>query len=378
MKIGMLAGEASGDLLGAHLLKELLDRDPTLLAEGVGGPAMISAGFHSLYDIERLSVMGLLEPLVRLPDLISLRRQVLHHFLAHKPDVFIGIDAPDFNLGLELKLHQANIPIVHYVSPSVWAWRQGRIHTIKKAVDVMLTLFPFEAEYYKRHDVPAKCVGHPLANSIPMHTDTMQAKRALHLDENVRYVALLPGSRDQELRHLAPIFLQAALLIHKSKPDIQFITAHVNEARYQSFKTYQQQIAPNLPVHCFTRRAHDVIAASDAVLVTSGTATLEVMLLKKPMVIAYRMPAVAYHLARWLVNVPFIGLPNLLAQEQIVPECIQNDAKPSVLAEHILNYLEHPQKTEALIKRFQEIHKTLQAAALTNVADVVINLVKGA
>lgn len=375
MKIGIVAGEASGDMLGAHLLKQLYTKMPVLEVEGMGGPAMVAAGCHSLFDIERLSVMGLVEPLLRLPDLISLRRHLLRHFLDNKPDVFIGIDAPDFNLGIELKLHQAGIPIVHYVSPSVWAWRKGRIRTIKKAVDMMLTLFPFEAEYYKRHGVPVQYVGHPLAESIPLKPDTNAAKRALGLDESVQYVALLPGSREQELRNLAPIFLQAALIIQKSRPDIQFITSHVNEARYQNFITYQQQIAPNLPLHCFTRRSHDVMAASDAVMVTSGTATLEVMLFKKPMVIAYRMPTLAYHLARWLVDVPFIGLPNLLANEGIVPECIQQEAKPSVLAAHILDYLNNPSKIDSLAKRFEVIHEAMRVDSSTKAADTIMKLV---
>lgn len=375
MKIGMVAGEASGDLLGAQLLRQFAGRVNELSVEGMGGPAMVAAGCHSLFDIERLSVMGLIEPLLRLPDLISLRRQLLRHFLSHKPDVFIGVDAPDFNLGLELKLHQSGIKTVHYVSPSVWAWRQGRLKTIEKAVDLMLTLFPFEAEYYKRHHVPVHYVGHPLADTIPMHTDSQLAKRALCLNESVQYVALLPGSREQELRNLVPVFLQAAQIIQKSRPEIEFITSHVNEARYQTFKAYQQQIAPQLPIHCFTRRSHDVMAASDAVMVTSGTATLEVMLFKKPMVIAYRMPTLAYHLARWLVNVPFIGLPNLLAQERIVPECIQQDAKPSILAAHLLDYLDNPNKVDALKKRFQELHENLRVPSKTLAADAILNLI---
>lgn len=375
MKIGIVAGEASGDLLGAHLLQQLQQKASPII-EGIGGPAMIAANCHSLCDIERLSVMGLIEPLMRLPELIRLRRKLLQHFLNQKPAVFIGIDAPDFNLGLEFKLKKANIPVVHYVSPSVWAWRKNRIKKIKKSVDMMLTLFPFETEFYHRHEVPVQYVGHPLAESIPLEINQVMAKRALCLDESTKYVALLPGSREQELHNLSATFLQAAVLIQKQFPEIQFITSHINEERYQTFKAYQQQIAPHLTIHCFTRRSHDVLAASEAVLVTSGTATLETMLFKKPMVIAYRMPKFAYQLAKLLVDIPFIGLPNLLANEQIVPECIQAEATPAILAEHILNYLQDPAKAAALADRFTQIHEDMKVNSATKAADVIYNLIE--
>lgn len=220
MKIAILAGEASGDLLGAKLIQALRERFPDIQVEGIGGPAMIAAGCRSLFDIERLAVMGFVEPLLRLPDLIKLRRDLYHHFMTNKPTIFIGIDAPDFNLGLELKLRRAGVKVVHYVSPSVWAWRQGRVHKIAKAVDLMLTLLPFEAKFYEQHNIPVQYVGHPLADQIPFVPDKIAARRALCLEEDAEYIALLPGSRCQEVRYLAEPFLRAPKLLHAEKNHI--------------------------------------------------------------------------------------------------------------------------------------------------------------
>jgi len=375
MKIGIVAGEASGDLLGAKLIQALRERCPTLEVYGMGGPAMSAAGCESLFDIERLAVMGFIEPLLRLPDLIRLRRDLYRYFLKNRPDVFIGIDSPDFNLGLELKLRQAGIPVVHYVSPSVWAWRQNRIHKIAKAVDLMLTLLPFEAKFYEKHHVPVRYVGHPLADQIPLQPDKIAARRALCIDENATYVALLPGSRRQEIRFMAEPFLLAAKQMHQKKPDLRFLTSHVNEQRYQEFHAYYKQYAPDLPLHFFTRRSHDVMAAADVVLVTSGTATLETMLYKKPMIIAYRMSPMTYQLAKLLVKVPYIGLPNLLANRSLVPELIQHDVNPETICKHALDYLDHPEKVEKLVQIFTEMHKSLRAEAASNIAESILDTV---
>lgn len=375
MKIGILAGEASGDLLGAKVIQALRARCPDIKIEGIGGQAMMSAGCESLFDIERLSVMGLVEPLMRLPDLLKLRRSVYQYFTSHRPDVFIGIDAPDFNLGLEEKLRQAGIPIVHYVSPSVWAWRQKRIHKIKRAVDMMLTLLPFETNIYEQHDIPVRYVGHPLAEQIPLEIDTCCARRSLRIDEKTRYIALLPGSRKQEIRHMAEPFLLAAQQLWKQNPDLHFLTSHVNEQRYHEFMAIHQRVTPDLPLHIFTRRTHDVLAASDAVIVTSGTATLETMLFKKPMVIAYRMPWLTHQLAKVLVKTPYVGLPNLLAGELVVPELIQHDAEPLSIAIHIQNYLDHPEQVATLQKKFLEIHQSLKKDSEDCIADAILSLV---
>lgn len=376
MKIGILAGEASGDLLGAKLIHALRERCPQLEIEGIGGPAMIGAGCHSLFDIERLAVMGFIEPLLRLPDLFKLRHDLFKHFSTQKPDVFIGIDAPDFNLGLELKLRRLGIPVVHYVSPSVWAWRQKRIHKIAKAVDLMLTLLPFEAKFYEQHQVPVRYVGHPLAEQIPLEPDKIAARRALCIDENATYVALLPGSRSQEIRYMAETFLEAAKVALKVRPDLRFLTAHVNEQRYQEFYECFKRYCPDLPLEFFTRRSQDVMAAADVVVVTSGTATLETMLYKKPMVIAYRMSKLTYKLAKCLVKTPYVGLPNLLANELLVPELVQEAAQPETIAAHILDYLAHPEKVTKLKEKFTSLHQALRADNLDSIADAVLAVAK--
>ncbi len=361
-------------MLGAKLIQALRGRCPDLHIEGIGGPSMIAAGCHSLFDIERLAVMGLTEPLFRLPDLIKLRYDLYHHFIQNPPDVFIGIDAPDFNLGLELKLRRAGIPVVHYVSPSVWAWRRYRVHKIAKAVDLMLTLLPFEAKFYEQFQIPVHYVGHPLAEQIPLEPDKIAARRSLCIDEQATYVALLPGSRRQEIRYMAEPFLRAAQLALQKKPHLKFITAHVNEQRYKEFYECYKQFAPDLPLQFFTRRSQDVMAAADVVVVTSGTATLETMLYKKPMIIAYRMSRLGHRLVRMLVKAPFAGLPNLLANEEVVPELIQGDANPEKISHHILDYLDHPEKVELLKSKFTEIHKTLRSDSTNCIANAILNL----
>lgn len=376
MKIGILAGEASGDLLGAKLVHALRERYADLHIEGIGGPAMMAAGCESLFDIERLTMMGFIEPLFRLPDLIKLRKDIFNHFTTHRPDVFIGIDAPDFNIGLELKLRRMGIPIVHYVSPSVWAWRQYRIRKITKAVDLMLTLLPFETKFYEQHKVPVRYVGHPLADQIPLRPDKFAARRALCIDENATYVALLPGSRRQEIRFMAETFLLAAKQALQKKPHLRFLTAHVNELRYQEFYEYYKQFAPDLPLEFFTRRSQDVMAAADVVVVTSGTATLETMLFKKPMIIAYRMSRFTFQMAKLLVKTPYAGLPNLLSNELLVPELIQDNAKAETISQHIIDYLENPEKVESLQNKFIEIHRSLQFDSSRRASEAIFEMLQ--
>jgi len=375
LKIGILAGEASGDLLGAKLIHALRDQCPQLQIQGIGGPAMEAAGCESLFDIERLAMMGFVEPLFRLPNLIKLRHDLYHYFTHNRPDVFIGIDAPDFNIGLELKLKRAGIPIVHYVSPSVWAWRQKRVHKIAKAVDLMLTLLPFEAKFYEQHCVPVRYVGHPLAEQIPLQPDKIAARRALCIDENATYVALLPGSRRQEIRYMAEPLLLAAKQAWKQKPHLRFLTSHVNEQRYQEFYECYKRFTPELPLEFFTRRSPDVMAAADVVIVTSGTATLETMLYKKPMIIAYRMSGFTYQIAKWLVKTPYIGLPNLLANELLVPELIQEAVTPQAITTHLLDYLDHPEKVQRIVNKFTELHKELRTDSARCISDAVLGVV---
>lgn len=371
----MVVGEASGDLLGAKLMQALQARRPDLQFEGMGGPAMQALGFKSHFDAERLAVMGLIEPLLHLPDLIRLRRDLYHFFINHPPAVFIGIDSPDFNLGLEVKLKQAGITVVHVVSPSVWAWRQGRVKTIKKAVNLMLTLLPFEAAFYEAHQVPVRYVGHPFAESIPMQQDVAAAKQTLGLFPTDTVVALLPGSRQQEIKYLAEPYLLAAKQLWKARPHLKFITAQVNEKRAEAFLKIKERIAPELPLQCFIGRSHEVMAAADAVVVTSGTATLEVMLHKKPMVIAYRMSPITHWLAKKLVKLKHMGLPNLLADERVVPELLQDEVTPEAIATHVLNFLDNKMLSESIQKRFLALHEQLKMPTADAMAEAVLAIV---
>jgi len=377
MKLGIVSGEISGDLLGAGLITQLRESQPQLVASGIGGPSMLSTGFSSLYDMENLAVMGLVEPLFRLPTLFKIRRALIDYFKTHRPDVFIGIDSPDFNLGLELKLRQAGIPIVHYVSPSVWAWRKKRIYKIAKAVDLVLTLFPFEADFYRAHQVPVKFVGHPLADLIPLEKpDKLMARQALglELEKDNRYIALLPGSRGNEIKYLSELFIATAKKISQERPEIKFITSAVNAEYDQAVKNLCQKLAPQLPIHFFIGRSHEVMAAADVILVTSGTATLEALLFKRPMVIAYRMAELTYQIARHLVKIPFIGLPNLLANQLLVPEFIQSAAQPEKLAAALLDFLDHPEKIITLEEKFLRIHQQLRCNANQQAAEAIQNL----
>jgi len=374
-KIAIVAGEASGDLLGAGLLQALKQINPDIHCSGIGGPAMIQEGFDSLYELEELSVMGIIEPLRRLPRLLCIRRELYRHFSKTQPAVFIGIDAPDFNLDLELKLRQQAIRTVHYVSPTVWAWRQYRIHKIARAVDLMLTLLPFEAEFYKKHQVPVKFVGHPLAEKIALQADKTGMRSLLGIDAQAPVLTLLPGSRRQELKYLGPAFLEAALLCHQAKPELRFITSSINKERDQEWRALHLRHAPQLPLEFFTGRSREVMEAADAILVTSGTATLESMLLKRPMVIAYRTSAFNFFLGKLLIKTPFIGLPNLLAGERLVPELIQEAARPETMATLLLAYLNHPEKTVELQEKFTAIHHQLAQNADIQAAQAIMQLV---
>lgn len=324
MRIGIVAGELSGDQLGAGLIRALRARYPHATFEGVGGPKMIAEGFTSHYPIDRLAVMGLVEPLKRLPELLSMRRWLKRHFLAVRPDVFIGIDSPDFNLGLEFGLRRHGIKTVHYVSPSVWAWRQGRIRKIARAVDLMLTLLPFEADFYHQHRVPVAFVGHPLAAQLPMEPDTAGARAALSLAADDRVLAVLPGSRSGEVAQLAPCFLQTVRRCREVIPGLKVVIPAASRARRDQLEALLQQEGL-ADIQLLDGQSLLAMTAADAVLLTSGTVALEAMLLKKPMVVAYRMGAASYWLLSRMVKTPFISLPNLLAGTAVVPELLQDE-----------------------------------------------------
>jgi lipid-A-disaccharide synthase len=375
MKIGIVAGEVSGDQLGAGFIREFT-ASTSAAFRGVGGQEMEQAGCQNLFDMERLAVMGLIEPFFRLPELISMRRQLVQNFTKDKPDLFLGIDAPDFNLGLEAKLRRSGIPTVHYVSPSVWAWRPKRIFKIAQATDLVLTLFPFEAAFYEKHNVPACYVGHPLADKIPLVNDRQAARLALNLAPDDIYIALLPGSRQNELKYLAKDFILAAQACWQQFPHVKFITSAVNATRDLEFKKLCEQLAPNLPIVFVQQRSHAVMAAANIILVTSGTATLEAMLFKRPMVIAYRMANFTYQLAKHLVKTPFIGLPNILAQELLVPEFIQAEVTPNNLSYALIKYLESPELVEQLAEKFMTIHQTLRCNASAQAVQAVKKLLK--
>ncbi|MFL1467529.1 lipid-A-disaccharide synthase [Marinobacter sp. HN1S83] len=373
---GIVAGEASGDILGAGLIRALRTRYPRARFVGIGGEEMEAAGFHSLVPMERLSVMGLVEVLGRIRELFSIRARLMDYFLTTPPDVVIGIDSPDFTLGVERRCRDAGIPTVHYVSPSVWAWRQKRIFKIAKSVNLMLTLFPFEARFYEEHDVPVAFVGHPLANRIPMEPDTAGARRSLGLDENKPVLAILPGSRGGEVERLGSLFLAAARWIQTSRPDLQLVIPCINRDRERQVQGLVESLEVALPVTIVRGRSREVMAASDVVLLASGTATLEAMLLKKPMVVGYRLSNLSYKLLSHLVKVPHVALPNLLAREPLVPELLQDDATPEALGAAVLERLENEDERTRLTEAFTELHLQLRQNADEKAADAISELLE--
>lgn len=375
LRIFILAGESSGDLLGASLIRALRKRFANLQVEGVAGEQMRQEQCQALYSIDELSLMGIIEPIMHLPRLFKMRRALQKHILKTRPDIFIGIDAPDFNLGLEEKLRKNGIKVVHYVSPSVWAWRRYRINKIKRAVDLMLTLFPFELSIYQQHQIPAKFVGHPLADEIPLVTDTNLARQQLGLKTNVKILAIMPGSREVELKYLAKNFILTAQQCLRYDPQLIIITNMVNQQRNDEFRRHLFASAPLLPIKIFVGQAHQVMAAADYLLLTSGTVTLEAMLYKKPMVVAYRLSPIVFWLLKLLVKIKYFSLPNLIAQEELVPEFLQDKATPTNLAKALLDQMNHPEKIINLKNRFTELHKQLQCNAAEKAAEYIEELI---
>ena len=374
---GIIAGEASGDILGAGLIRSLRARYPKARFVGIGGDDMIAEGFHSLVPMERLSVMGLVEVLGRIRELFQIRARALEYFFTTPPDVVIGIDSPDFTLAIERRCRDAGIPSVHYVSPSVWAWRQKRIFKIAKSVNLMLTLFPFEARFYEEHQVPVAFVGHPLADRIPMVPETGKARQDLGLDEQAPLLAVLPGSRAGEVERLGTLFLEAARWIQGKRPDLQLVIPCVNRDRERQVRDLVDALEVKLQVTIVRGRSREVMAASDVVLLASGTATLEAMLLKKPMVVGYRLSDFSYALLSRLVKVPHVALPNLLAKKALVPELLQADASPESLGAAVLERLENESERQRLVDAFTELHHTLRQDADEKAAQAVSELLEG-
>lgn len=375
LRIGIVAGEASGDILGAGLMAALAAQAQRsqcdISFEGVGGSRMIARGFSSLYPIERLSVMGITEPLKRLPELLSMRAALKKHF-AENCDVFIGIDSPDFTLNIEAWLRERGIKTVHYVSPSVWAWRRGRIKTISRAVDLMLTLLPFEADFYIQHQVPVTFVGHPLADEIPIDDQRDSARELLGIAPSARVLAVLPGSRGGEVKHLAPAFLDTIDWLRQEFPDLECLIPAANSERKSQLE--HLLVARNTPVRLVDGQSREVMAAADAVLMASGTTSLEAMLLKRPMVVAYRMGGMSYALLSRLVKTPYISLPNLLAGEMLVPEIIQDDVRPDVLGPLLAERLRGGSQVDAIKSRFATMHRDIALKASDTAAAAIWNL----
>lgn len=368
--VALVAGEASGDILGSGLMSAIKARHPDVRFIGVGGPLMEAEGMISYFPMERLAVMGLVEVLGRLRELLKRRELLIDTLIAEQPDVFIGIDAPDFNLNIELKLRQAGIKTVHYVSPSVWAWRQKRVLKIRQGCDLMLTLLPFEARFYEEKGVPVRFVGHPLADTIPLEADRAAARAELGLAAGP-VIALMPGSRGGEVGRLGALFLDAAQRLCELVPGARFVLPCANATRRAQIE--QMLEGRNLPLTLLDGQSHVALAACDAVLIASGTATLEAMLYKRPMVVAYRLAPLTYWILKRMVKSPYVSLPNLLAQRMLVPELLQDAATSEALAQTLAPLLANgAQQTDS----FDQIHRTLRRDASNQAADAVLALLK--
>lgn len=380
LRVGMVVGEASGDILGAGLMRALREQHPDIQFEGIGGPRMLAEGFRSHYPQERLAVMGLVEPLKRLPELLRIRASLVRLFLSDPPDVFIGIDSPDFTLALERKLKHAGIKTVHYVSPSVWAWRRGRLASMARAIDLLLTLFPFEAAFYREHaqacrNMKVVCVGHTLADQLPLVPDTAAARQRLGVPHERTVIALLPGSRAGEVSRMGPVFLAVAQRYWQTNPDTVFLLPAANAEREQQLRELLLQW-PDVPVQLVSGQSRDCMEASDAVLLASGTTALECMLLKKPMVVAYKLHALSFFILSRLIKVPYVSLPNLLANARVVPEFLQQEANVDNLSAALLVQLHDECTRQALQDRFMQLHHELRKQADRAAAVAILQLLE--
>lgn len=376
-KIAIVAGEASGDLLGSNLIAALKHERNDLEFFGIAGPKMIREGAKTWFPMERLSVRGYLEVIKHLPGLLKLRKALLKQIIEEKPDVFIGIDAPDFNFWLERKLKKHGIPVIHYVSPSIWAWRGGRIRKIKKAVSHMLTLFPFEPALYEAVNVPVTFVGHPLADELPLKPNKKAARDLLKLEQKQHIVALLPGSRQSEVEQHADLFVKTAELMSQQYPQAKFLVPLITRKTRSMFEHAIEKYAhEGLNIQLLFGHAHDAMEAADFVVVASGTATLEAALLKRPMIITYRMSQLSWMSLKWMHYLPYVGLPNVLADAFVVPELLQKDATPEKLTATMHEMLEDKDKLKTMKQTFTDIHKTLKQGAAKRAADVVLSYIQ--
>jgi lipid-A-disaccharide synthase len=374
-RIAIIAGEASGDLLAARLMLALRARCPDCQFEGIAGTEMQAAGCQSLFPLEKLSVMGLVEVLVHLPELLSIRKQLLERWRDNPPDLFIGVDAPDFNLPLAAKLHALGIPTVHYVSPSVWAWRAKRVRNMRGNIDLMLTLFPFEVDFYREHGITAAFVGHPLADEVVFNASKESARQALSLPQHTRLLAILPGSRSGEVRRLAPDFLQAAWQLQQKYPDLQLVTPAATPRLRQALEAIRQQVTPDLRLTVLDGQSRTLMQAADYILLASGTAVLEGMLAGRLMVAAYRVAPLTAWLIRTfkLLKVPFVTLPNNLAGESLVPELLQEHVTPAQLVAALDSlFTLAPEREQYILQRFQALHAQLRKNASDSAANAIL------
>ncbi|WP_374516847.1 lipid-A-disaccharide synthase [Undibacterium squillarum] len=374
--ISMVAGETSGDMLAARLLSGLRPRLPESLMHGIGGPRMAEYGFVNDWPMEKLSVRGLFEVLAHYREISGIRNQLRERLLAERPDVFIGVDAPDFNLGLETDLREAGIPTMHYISPSIWAWRGGRIKKIKKAVSHMLVVFPFEEAIYQQAGIPATYVGHPLAQVIPEQVDVQAARQELGLDTRFPVIAMLPGSRMSEIKYNTAAFIGAARLLMQREPNLQILVPMAGQKQREYFiRLLVENKLDDVPLIVTDGKSHSCIAAADAVLVASGTATLEVALYKKPMVIAYKMMEASWQILRHMGYQPWVGLPNILEQRFIVPELLQSAATPQALADALWKQLTDDANRAHLTERFSTMHASLLRDSANVTAEAVMKVI---
>ncbi len=376
LRVGIVVNEVSGDQLAAALIHALRARSPEMVFEGMTGPLMEAAGCRSLASMD--PVMGLFEVLGHLPGLLRTRRHLINHFLSDPPDLVLGVDAPDFNLALETRLRQSGIKTAHWVSPSVWAWRPGRVKKLRQAVDLMLCIFDFEVDFLHRHQVPAAYVGHPLADQIPLQPpDPLALKSELGLAPERPVVALLPGSRMSEVSRLAEPFAETACWLKQRKPELQFVAPMVNEPIKQVFRTALAKQSPSVEVQLLDGQSRVAIGVADLVLTASGTATLETLLLKKPMVVAYRLsPVTAWLIRRFdLLKTPYVALANLLSGKMLAPEFLQQACRAELMGQAMVDLLDDPQQREEIGKCYQQIHRHLRRNAAERAADLVLGLI---
>ena len=376
LTIGLVAGETSGDILGAGLIRALKEQVPNARFVGVAGPLMQAEGCEAWYEMEELAVMGIVEVLGRLPRLLSIRKDLTQRFTQLQPDVFVGIDAPDFNITLEGRLKAKGIKTIHYVSPSVWAWRQKRVFKIGRATNLVLAFLPFEKAFYDRFNVPCRFIGHTMADTIPLYPDKQAARARLHIPVSAKCLALLPGSRHSEVEMLSADFLKTAKILDNHFTDLHIVVPLVNEKRRIQFDAIRQEIAPELKIHILDGQARDAMMSADATLLASGTAALECMLTKCPMVVGYRMKPFTFWLAKRLVKTPYVSLPNLLAGKEIVKELLQEECQPEILAQELIPLLNGGEQVEQLKATFLQLHQLIRCDADKQAADAVLSLVK--